>query len=420
MEEILAAHSTFMKLNSGDDSGLASIRKNGIQEFQSLGFPLSSDEDWKFSNLKKVSSFLSRYKNTSHKSQKSLDEVSAFLQKKNIGKNKIVFLNGRLIKELSELNIKGKYIAVEKVSGSEEHPQAPLFHLNRAFLNASLELSVEKNVKADDPIWIVNVLTEGGVSNTSLKVNLGENSTTELAEVSFSLDNVPGFVNMTSDINAESGAKLNHFIFQALGLHDGVSHHLTLNLEKDSDVTTVNVADKYAWSRNSVVAKLKSEGASISLFGLNLPTAEQFVDHCLKVIHAAPLTISRQLYKGVLSGKSKSIFNGKITINRGSKGASAEQLNKNIICDKSAEAITRPQLEINTDDVKATHGATIGKINLEELFYLESRGIPLDLARRILTEGFVREVLDLGMTSDMKAWALQQLNINELVTKNVV
>ncbi|MDZ4660258.1 MAG: Fe-S cluster assembly protein SufD [Pseudomonadota bacterium] len=420
MEAVAAAHKIFMNSHRADRAEVNEIRLRGLAEFMALGPPSSKDEDWKYTNLKKLSELVLRYSYATKAVENNYLVIEELLEKNRVGKNRVVFLNGKVLPELSMLTVKDEYV----VNGAITTPVAPaknlLANLNNAFLISPLEISIKNDAKVVAPIWIVNVSSNSVVSNTSVGINFGVNSSAELVEAFFSLDDKPCFVNALTKINVNAGASADHFIFQDLGKQDGIAHSLLLILEQDATFGSLNLAKSYGWSRNSIWAELKKPGAHVSLFGLNLLSDEQFIDHCLKVIHAAAQTKSRQLYKGVLSGKSKSIFNGKITIDKGAMGALAEQLNKNIICDRNSEAITRPQLEINADDVKATHGATIGKINPEELFYLESRGLSAEQARRLLTEGFVREVLDLGLKPQLRIWALDQLNIGELVGKNVV
>mgnify|MGYP001598026949 CR=1 FL=1 len=420
MESVLAAHKSFMNDYRNDSAAVNKVRQRAILGFKVMSLPSSKDEDFKYTNLKRLSELFLRYGLELKPAATDLLELKKLLEKNLIGLNKVVFLNGRLLPELSLLTRRGEYEVKEQLAAPSALPEIPLLNLNRAFMSSPLEVNIIAEASLKAPLWFVNISSEGKVSNTSVQINMGANSSAEVVEAFFSLDQKPCFVNAVTKINVNQGASLRHFVFEGLGEQDGMAHSLFLELSQDATLSSLNLAKSYVWSRNNVLAQLKGAGASVSLFGLNLPNEDQFIDHCLKVIHAAPQTKSKQLYKGVLSGKAKSIFNGKITIERRAKGAAAEQLNKNIICDRNAEAITRPQLEVHADDVKATHGATIGKINPEELFYLESRGLSLVDARRLLTEGFVREVLELGLQGELRAWALNQLNINELVGKDVV
>src|SRR5579883_2693769 len=164
--------------------------------------------------------------------------------------------------------------------------------------------------------------------------------------------------------------------------------------ERSSSVTSHSISAGGALVRNDVNAVLAAEGAECSLNGLYIVSGDRHVDNHTAIDHAKPHCSSRELYKGILDGKSTAVFNGKIIVRKDAQKTDAKQTNKNLLLSSEATINTKPQLEIYADDVKCTHGATVGQLDGESIFYLRSRGIGLEEARRMLIEAFAREIID--------------------------
>jgi Fe-S cluster assembly protein SufD len=156
-------------------------------------------------------------------------------------------------------------------------------------------------------------------------------------------------------------------------------------------------------ARNEARVRLEGEGAEVSIDGLYLPRGDQHHDNPILIEHAAPRCTSRQLYKGIADECGHGVFNGHIIVWPGAEGTDASQTNKNLLLSDHAEIDTRPRLEIFTDDVKCTHGAAVGALDEEALFYLRSRGVPYEKARALLTYAFAREVMDLIPFASLRA-----------------
>jgi Fe-S cluster assembly protein SufD len=156
-------------------------------------------------------------------------------------------------------------------------------------------------------------------------------------------------------------------------------------------------------ARHEVRAYLEGEGADVSLGGLYMPRSDQHHDNPVLVVHSAPRCTSRQLYKGVVDEHGHGVFNGHIVVRPGALGTDARQTNKNLLLSDDAEVDTRPRLEILTDDVKCAHGAAVGRLDEDALFYLRSRGVPEQSARGILTYAFAREMVDLVPLKPLRA-----------------
>jgi Fe-S cluster assembly protein SufD len=191
----------------------------------------------------------------------------------------------------------------------------------------------------------------------------------------------------------KDGARLEHYRVQDESL--AAFHIATTRAElgRSSSFDTTNITLGAKLSRHNLGVVMNEEGAECWVDGLYIVGDGQHTDTHSLIDHQRPQCTSRQLYKGILDGKSRAVFNGKVFVRRGALGTDAQQTNKNLLLSKDAHVDTKPQLEIFADDVKCAHGAAIGQLDEDELFYLESRGIHTDLARNLLTYGFAEEVI---------------------------
>lgn len=186
---------------------------------------------------------------------------------------------------------------------------------------------------------------------------------------------------------------LEHVIYQELDQTSSFMFESHYNIPRDAHYRQVLVQNGAQFSRHNISASLTGENAETDLHGLYRPTGKSHVDNSTYIEHSASHTFSRQVYKGIMGDESKGIFAGIVKVNKDCLLIEAEQLNKNLLLNKKAQAYSRPQMEIDADDVKCAHGSTIGQLSEAELFYFESRGISKDRARAMLAEGFAMDVL---------------------------
>jgi Fe-S cluster assembly protein SufD len=330
-------------------------------------------EDWRYSNLPRIQGFLAEAEKATD-SSKADEQTVASLKK--IGKV-VVFAGG--VVQSSDLNVtKGSANSV-----AEDHPVL-------AFNNANVKTQFQVSMDSPDitPIFIVYAGAQ------ACQVNIQVKSQTNIVEM-FLLDSEEAqFISVVTSISLSAGAKLHHSVVGNGKTKSRISHFLNVVQHQNSKAQFFNLSLGGEYARYDVRNYLRDPGAQSSLGGLYLKSQSEFVDHCTKVFHEAPRTESSQLYKGVLGGSSRAIFNGIIKIKENCPESKTNQLNRNLIVSKKAEAISRPQLEILTDNVKANHGMTIGNLNPAEIFYLMSRGIPADTAHDMLADAFVNEVTD--------------------------
>ena len=221
-----------------------------------------------------------------------------------------------------------------------------------------------------------------------------ENTSATILENYASLNHAQYLTNSIVDVRVENGAQLLHYKVQRES--NAAFHIATTNAELGAnatyDTTTINFGA--AISRHGIDVRMDHEGARCSVDGLYMVDANQHTDTHSVIDHRQPRCASHQLYKGILDGKSRAVFNGKVFVRHGAQQTDAKQTNKNLLLSPEARVDTKPQLEIFADDVKCAHGAAVGQLDQDELFYLESRGINPTLARNMLTYGFAEEVIE--------------------------
>ncbi|HYM09759.1 MAG TPA: Fe-S cluster assembly protein SufD, partial [Bryobacterales bacterium] len=228
-------------------------------------------------------------------------------------------------------------------------------------------------------------------------------------ETYLSLSDAAGFTNAVTEIVAGENAVVEHYRIQQE--NPRAFHIATVQIYQDrsSSFTSHNISLGAALARNDVNTVLDAEGAECTLNGLYMADGERHVDNHTSLDHAKPHCSSREVYKGILDGKATAVFNGKIIVRKDAQKTDAKQTNKNLLLSPDSTINTKPQLEIYADDVKCTHGATIGQLGEELIFYLRSRGIGLNEARSLLTYAFASDV-----TARMK-WEPVRARLDELL-----
>lgn len=212
-------------------------------------------------------------------------------------------------------------------------------------------------------------------------------------------------------VHVAKGASLEHVRLQMGGPETTVIASVTADVERDASYRLTTIGLGAALARETIDVHLREAGATTDLNGLILASGNQHVDHHTNIEHAVGDTTSRQLYKTILAGESRGVFNGRIAIGRGAVRAQAAQMNRNLLLSQKAEIDTKPQLEIDNDDVKATHGATIGRLDPEHIFYLRSRGLSLAQASRVLAGGFALEMIESMSSKELRQRLHQRLDL---------
>jgi Fe-S cluster assembly protein SufD len=405
------------------------VRSSAMERFEQLGFPTVHDEDWKYTNLAPLAkqSFV-----PATRPEKAAFDASHFAYPETTSAH-LVVVNGFLSEELSDKTALDSVVAIDLLAAVADarynkvaraylarnagYHNNGLAALNTAFLQSGLFLLIPKNVKVEKPIQ-VTFLTDADqtapASFPRLLVVAEEHSSATLIESFVSTGEEPYFTNAVAEVVVKEGARLEHYRVQR---ESNKAFHVSLTsaeLGRSSsyDTTSINLGGRLA--RHDISVVMDNEGAECWVDGLYLAGADQHTDTHSVIDHQKPNCTSHQLYKGILDGNARAVFNGKIFVREGAQKTDAMQTNKNLLLSPQARVDTKPQLEIYADDVKCAHGAAVGQIDQEELFYLEARGINPELGRKLLTYGFAEEVIDKikidSIKSQLDEIVLRQLN----------
>ena len=385
------------------------LREAAFDQFKELGFPAVKDEEWKYTNvapLTKLSFQTARDESDSTVTPADVNQLGV-VEAKN---SQLVFVNGVLRKDLSSLvDVPAGVTAL----GLDEAIKDPTYQelireylargvgyntngfvaLNTAMLAGGAFVLIPRNIEIHKPLSLL-FLTAGNVASfPRVLVIAEENSKATLIESYASAGVGVSFTNAVVEVVLQDGARLEHYKVQRESVESFhiASTSATLGTNASYDSTAINFGAQL--SRHDVAVQMDHEGAECWVDGLYVVSSGQHTDTHSVIDHQQPHCTSHQLYKGILDGKSRAVFNGKVFVRHGAQKTDAMQTNKNLLLSKEARVDTKPQLEILADDVKCAHGAAVGQIDEDELFYLQTRGIHGELARNLLTYGFAEEVI---------------------------
>jgi Fe-S cluster assembly protein SufD len=396
---------------SGQPKWLSPLRRAGLASFAEQGFPTLADEDWRFTNVAPIAKLDFSPADpvaANGAESRALDE-SVFAA---LPGHRLVFVNGFFSAKLSSIKavtggvrieslaaaLAGDSAPVEKHLGKCAHVAKNSFAaLNQAFFTDGAFILVPPGVEVAEPVQLIYLSSAKNAGETISPRNLviaGANSRLTVVESYLSAANVEYFTNAVTEIVAGDGAKVEHVKLQDESAR--AFHIATIAGEfgRASSVHVHSFALGAKLSRNNIRTKLAGEGLECVLNGLYLTRDEQLADHHMIVEHAQPHCASHEYFNGILDDKSKGVFHGRILVNQIAQKTDAKQTNKNLLLSDDATADTKPQLEIYADDVKCTHGATIGQLNRESVFYLRSRGMSEQTARNMLIHAFAGEIIE--------------------------
>jgi Fe-S cluster assembly protein SufD len=390
---------------------LAPLRQAGLDSFARQGFPTLQDEDWRFTNVAPVAKLdfqpAAPVNVNGVESQTLANSVFSQL----VG-HQLVFVNGFYAPQLSRLQSLPAGVRIESLAAAlARDPALVGQHLgrlartagnafaamNQAFFSDGAFIQVPAGVTVTEPIQLLYLSSAKSSSEAILPRNLilaGDHSRLTVVESYLSTGAAAYFTNAVTEILAGEQARVEHVKLQDEA--PGAFHIATIAGEfgRASNVAIHSIALGARLSRNNIRVKLAGEGLECILNGLYLTRGEQLADHHMLVEHAQPHCASHEYFNGILDDKSKGVFHGRIYVHPEAQKTDAKQTNKNLLLSDFATADTKPQLEIYADDVKCTHGATVGQLNPESIFYLRSRGMSADTARQMLIHSFAGEIIE--------------------------
>jgi Fe-S cluster assembly protein SufD len=408
--ELLVEKFSHLEAVPAQPKWLAPLRKAGIASFTDQGFPTLHDEDWRFTSVSPIAKlpFQLAQEVAVNGAENKLIAESAFTK---LPGHRLVFVNGFFSAKLSSIKPVADGVRIENLSAVfakdsaliEKHlgkcartANNTFAALNQALFTDGAFIFVPQGVEVAEPVQLIYISSAKNSGETILPRNLvvaEANSKLTVVESYISTGNVAYFTNVVTEILAGDNATVEHVKLQDEAAE--AFHIATIAGEfgRASNVTVHSFALGAKLSRNNIRTKLAGEGLECILNGLYLTRNEQLADHHMIVEHAQPHCASHEYFNGILDDKSKGVFHGRIYVHPVAQKTDAKQTNKNLLLSDDATADTKPQLEIYADDVKCTHGATIGQLNDESIFYLRSRGIDTPTAKRMLIHAFAGEII---------------------------
>jgi Fe-S cluster assembly protein SufD len=396
---------------SNGQSWIQRLRKAAIKRFAELGFPTTRNEEWKFTNVAPIAKLPFKPVAASERTGLTWERLRRTAISAEQG-SRLVFVDGCYAPELCSLRplpegVKLTSLATVLDADADwlephlghyaKYQDHPFTALNTAFIRDGVFLAIPRGKVIDEPIELLFVATragEGSVTHPRNLIVLGADSQATLLESYLSLEEEVYFTNAVTEIVLGENSAADHYKLQresAEAFHIATTQ---IHQARSSRFSSHYISLGGALVRNEVNAVLDAEGCECTLNGLYLASDQQHVDNHTVIDHAKPHCTSHELYKGILDGKAHGVFNGKIFVRQDAQKTDAKQTNQTLLLSDSAVINTKPQLEIYADDVKCTHGATIGQLQDEALFYLRSRGLGPDAARNLLIFAFANDIID--------------------------
>jgi Fe-S cluster assembly protein SufD len=387
------------------------VRDSGLSRFRAVGFPTTRDEDWKYTNVRPIAKQPFARAVGSHN---GIDATQLeTLHNNGLDSHRCVFVNGHFAPSLSDLDQLPSGVSVMSLSDALNHRAEELeaelgrcapskLHgfaaLNTAFLTDGAYIRVGRNCALERPIELIYVSTGDGeqpqVSYPRTLAIAETGSRAVILERYVSLEQSRYLTNAITELVARTSAQVDYYKLQEESTKAFHVCGLFVHQDRDSTVTTNNIAMGGAIARTDLHVTLNDVGAHSNLNGLYIGMGRQHIDNHTQVDHRVAHCTSDEFYKGVLAGRSRAVFHGRIVVHQDAQHTDAQQQNHNLLLSRDTEVDTKPQLEIYADDVKCSHGATVGQLDPNSLFYLRSRGIDETTARSLLTYAFANDVIN--------------------------
>jgi Fe-S cluster assembly protein SufD len=403
----------------GAPEWLQSLRAQGMARFESLGFPTTKNEDWHFTSVAPIAEQSFHAAKTSEAGVSSEGSTAGMVARADLRRftfsqpawHTLVFVNGEFSEDLSsyaglsdKVRVSSLAKAIRSGSGRPERHLGKIAAfeshaftaLNTAFIRDGAFVELQADAVVEQPIHLLFVSEGEGeaVSHPRNLIVAAQNSRASIIESYICIRDSRYFTNAVTEISLGEGARVDHYKIQReseKSFHVGTTQ---IRQARDSQLHSFSFAVGGSLARTNIYTSLDGDAATCTLNGLYLTDGKQHIDNQTSIEHIAPNCPSHELYKGVLDGHSHGVFNGKVYVHPEAQKTDGKQSNNNLLLSPTARVDTKPQLEIFADDVKCTHGATVGRLDEMAMFYLNSRGIGRESARTLLTYAFAADVLE--------------------------
>jgi len=375
-------------------------KKELFTSFMSKGFPTTKDEEWKYTSLKKIVTKEYTIENTGE----IID--SSTVEKYSLGfENRIIFSDGKLI---GSPNIKG--VSINGFSNFGSNTTDSILQLNKALAQNGFTISVDKNTVLESPIEILFfATTENNFSQYRNLISVGDNTEVKFVERIQTLNDSTSMVNHFTQIHCAKNTKVEYNKIQNNTPESRLIDTVNVYQEQDStcDINTLIFGGSF--TRNNLNFEQNGSNCESNMNGISILDDNQLADNHTFVDHKSAHCRSNEMYKGVYLGHSKGVFNGKIMVRPDAQKIDAFQSNNNLLLSDNSTIDSKPQLEIYADDVKCSHGCTIGQLDEKALFYMRSRGIGIEEAKAVLTYAFASEAIENISVEEVKLLAQKLL-----------
>lgn len=426
-EKLVHSFKTYeLQLNGSKDAASHQLRRKGMETFERMGFPTPKNEEWKYTNLKRIT----RADYTIGLDQNTTVDkavVDRYLLE-NTDSYRVVLVNGKFdagLSKLPENRVSVRSFADALTNADKEvmdyltkvAPEThPLIALNTAMAVDGVYIHVPKGVVLDKLVELL-FITDGGEADTIINhrnlIVVEDNAQMQLLERHRSIGNASIFTNVVTESFVGKNSHYKHYKIQ----NDQESAAIVDNTWVQQDAQSVATVDTFSFGgkfvRNNLSFMLKGEHCESNMDAITINGEGQLTDHHTFVDHAIPNCNSNQLYKAIYDGNAKGVFNGKIMVQCDAQKTNAFQQNNNVLLSNRATIETKPQLEIFADDVACSHGCTVGQIDEDAMFYMRSRGIAEKEAKAILLYAFSNDALKNVAIPELK------IKINKLIAKRL-
>lgn len=413
------------------ESLIAQIRREGFHVYDKEGLPTKRNEEWKYTDVGRLLDYKYHFDDVQDASFR-LEELEAIRLPGYQDANEIVFVNGRFAPELSNIRsargqltvlpletaAEGIYkgIVQEHLGCSNAYIKDGIHALNTSLINEGIFLYVPRGQELTHPVYIYQISDarrHNILSQPRSLLYIEENTKVQLIEACSTLGTAECFTNEVMEVVIRENAVVEYYKIQNEAANASQVSTTHIRQTGRSYLHAVTITLNGGMIRNNMNVIMEAAGSEAHLFGLYIVNGHTHTDNHTLVDNIGPNCLSNELYKGILDDEATGVFNGKIMVRPDAQKANAYQTNKNILLSDNAAVNTKPQLEIFADDVKCSHGCTVGQLDENALFYIRARGIPKPDAQRLLLKAFAVEILDQVKPEFLRGY------VEELITQRL-